>query len=102
MESLQANVERLNAYKSKLVLFPRGVKNEKGVATAEELAAATQLTGAILPLPIEKVAPKVEFMEVTPEMKKHSAFMGLRQARSDAHHFGQRAKRAAMAAEKEN
>ena len=100
VESLQANVERLNAYKSKLVLFPRGVKNEKGVATAEEMAAATQLTGAILP--IEKVAPKVEFMEVTPEMKKHSAFMGLRQARSDAHHFGQRAKRAAMAAEKEN
>ena len=100
VESLQANVERLNAYKSKLILFPRGVKGEKGVATAEELAAATQLNGTILP--IEKVAPKVEFMEVTPELKKRSAFMGLRQALCDAHNFGKRAKRAAKAAEKEN
>ncbi|CBK19954.2 uncharacterized protein [Blastocystis hominis] len=89
VESLQANVERLNAYKSKLILFPRG-----------EMAAATQLNGTILP--IEKVAPKVEFMEVTPELKKRSAFMGLRQALCDAHNFGKRAKRAAKAAEKEN
>ena len=94
VESLQANVERLNAYKSKLILFPRGVKGEKGVATAEEMAAATQLNGTILP--IEK------FMEVTPELKKRSAFMGLRQALCDAHNFGKRAKRAAKAAEKDN
>ena len=97
VESLQANVERLNAYKSKLILFPKG---EKGVATAEEMAAATQLSGAILP--IEKAAPKVEFMEVTPELKKQSAFLGLRQALCDAHNFGKRAKRAAKAAEKDN
>ena len=100
MESLQANVERLNAYKSKPILFPRGVKGEKVVATADEMAAATQLSGAILP--IEKVAPKVEFMEVTPELKKQSAFMGLRQALCDDHNFGKRAKRAAKAAEKDN
>ena len=41
-------------------------------------------------------------MEVTPELKKQSAFMGLRQALCDAHNFGKRAKRAAKAAEKDN
>ena len=97
VEGLQANVERLNAYKSKLVLFPKGAKAQKGEATAEEMAAATQFNGVFLP--IEKKAPTFEFMAVTPEMKKHSAFMGLRQARNDARNFGIRAKRAAEKAE---
>lgn len=52
-------------------------------------------------MPIEKSSPKVEFMEVTPELKKRCAFMGLRQALNDAHNYGRRAKRAAEAAEKE-
>ena len=58
VEGLQANVERLQAYKSKLVVF----KNDK------EAVGATQFCGEFMP--VEKVAPKVEFMEVTPEMKK--------------------------------
>ena len=87
VEGLQANVDRLNAYKSKLVLFPKS-----GKAT-EEMKNATQVSGVFMP--IEKAAPKFEFMAVTPEMKKHSAFMGLRQARNDARNFGIRAKRAA-------
>ena len=58
----------MNAYKSKLVVFGKGAK-------AEEVAAATQATGVFMP--IEKTAPKFEFMAVTPEMKKNSAFMGL-------------------------
>ena len=87
VEGLQANVERLNAYKSKLVLFPKSGK------PTEEMAAATQFNGVFMP--VEKAAPKFEFMAVTPEMKKHSAFMGLRQARNDARNFGIRAKRAA-------
>ena len=95
VESLQANVERLNAYKSKLVLFPKA--GEKGVKT--ELPSVSQVSGVLMP--IEKSSPKVEFMEVTPELKKRSAFMGLRQARNDAHNYGRRAKRAAEAAEKE-
>ena len=87
MEALQANVERLNAYKSKLVVFPKSGKAEE----------ATQFQGVFMP--VEKVAPKVEFMEVTPEMKKHSAFMGIRQARSDARNYGRRLKRASQAEE---
>lgn len=77
----------MNAYKSKLIVFPKSGK------PTEEMQNATQATGVFMP--IEKAAPKFEFMAVTPEMKKHSAFMGLRQARNDARNFGIRAKRAA-------
>ena len=94
VESLQANVERLNAYKSKLVLFPKA-----GEKAATEVPSVSQLSGVVMP--IEKSTPKVEFMEVTPELKKRSAYMGLRQALNDAHNYGRRAKRAAEAAEKE-
>ena len=51
VEGLQANVERLQAYKSKLVVF----KNDK------EAVGATQFCGEFMP--VEKVAPKVEFMD---------------------------------------
>ena len=44
MEALQANVERLNAYKSKLVVFPKSGKAEE----------ATQFQGVFMP--VEKVA----------------------------------------------
>ena len=89
VESLQANVERLQAYKSKLVVF----KKNGGV---EEMS---QLQGEVMPL--EKVAPKVELMSLTPELKKQCAFMGLRQARCDARNYGRRLKRA-NEAEEEN
>ena len=64
MEALQANVERLNAYKSKLVVFPKSGKAEE----------ATQFQGVFMP--VEKVAPKVEFVAVSDAMKKNSAFLG--------------------------
>ena len=97
VEGLQANVERLNAYKNKLILFPKGAKALKGDATPEEMAAATQFTGVFMP--VEKTAPKIELVQVTDAMKKYTAFRGLRQARNDARHFGIRAKRAAQAKE---
>ena len=77
----------MNAYKSKLIVFPKSGK------PTEEMQNAVQATGVFMP--IEEAAPKFEFMAVTPEMKKQSAFMGLRQARNDARNFGIRAKRAA-------
>ena len=82
-------MERLQAYKSKLVVF----KKNGGV---EEVS---QLQGEVMPL--ERVAPKVELMSLTPEMKKQCAFMGLRQARCDARNYGRRLKRA-NEAEEEN
>eukprot|EP00968_Pinguiococcus_pyrenoidosus_P017921 scaffold1809_cov228-Pinguiococcus_pyrenoidosus.AAC.22 len=72
-ESLNANVERLQAYKEKLVLFPRRTAQpKKGDATAEEVAAATeQYVGDILPL--EAKDTEVEYAEVTDEMKSFGA-----------------------------
>ena len=87
VESVQANVERLQAYKSKLVLFKK-----HGVVEHME-----QVSGEVLPL--DKVAPKIELMSLTPELKKQCAFMGLRQARCDARNYGRRLKRASEAGE---
>ena len=56
-----------------------------------------QVSGEVLPL--EKVAPKIELMSLTPELKKQCAFMGLRQARCDARNYGRRLKRASEAEE---
>ncbi|KAK8797117.1 hypothetical protein WA158_004327 [Blastocystis sp. Blastoise] len=97
VEGFQANVDRLNAYKSKLILFPKKYCTPKnGEATAEECKAAKQVIGEILP--IEKSASKVEVVEIP----KVRAYMGLKQARADARHVGHRAARAAALAEKAN
>ncbi|KFP89843.1 60S ribosomal protein L13, partial [Apaloderma vittatum] len=50
-ESLQANVQRLKEYRSKLILFPRKpAMPKKGDSSAEELKMATQLTGPVMPI----------------------------------------------------
>ena len=73
LETMQANVNRLKTYMSKLVLFPRNAKAPKaGDATANEVATAEQLEGKILPLAKEKFA--VEFAPVTDELKAASAY----------------------------
>ncbi|CAN0510846.1 unnamed protein product [Rangifer tarandus platyrhynchus] len=49
-ESLQANVQRLKEYRSKLILFPRKPSApKKGDSSAEELKLATQLTDLLCP-----------------------------------------------------
>ena len=65
---LQENADRLKAYKSKLVVFPRNKKKVKqGDSSSEEQQAAAQLTGRVLPLVYEK--PTVEFVTISDEMK---------------------------------
>jgi large subunit ribosomal protein L13e len=51
-ESLNANVARLEEYKSKLIVFPkkRLSKVKNGDSSAEECKAATQFKGTVLPL----------------------------------------------------
>merc|ERR1719409_72713 len=57
VEGFQANVQRLKAYKARLVVFPRRRgKYKKGDSTKEECANAQQLTGEIIPI-VQKVAP---------------------------------------------
>ncbi|CAI5502284.1 unnamed protein product [Closterium sp. Naga37s-1] len=94
LESLQANAARLKAYKAKLVVFPRRSKKPKaGDASAEELAAAVQHVGAVLP--IVRPAKDVPLEAVTEELRSVKAYETLRQERTKARLAGIRKKRAA-------
>ncbi|OIT21977.1 60s ribosomal protein l13-1 [Nicotiana attenuata] len=58
----------LNTYKAKLVVFPRLARKVKaGDSAPEELATATQVHGAYMPIAREK--PSVDLVKVTEEMK---------------------------------
>lgn len=105
LESLQENVNRLKAYKSNLVVFPRHRNSKKPKAmdgSAEECQTATQLKGAIQP--ISKAAPTLEKVAITADMKAAPAYSKLRVERMNLRMAGIRAKRAkeAEAAEKDN
>ncbi|KAF2153656.1 60S ribosomal protein L13 [Myriangium duriaei CBS 260.36] len=104
-ESLKANVERLKAYKSKLILFPRKTKSpKKGDASAEEVKAAKEAghkehvkhASTILP-----ISNKTEIKEgkVSDFQSEENAYKKLRTARSDARLVGVREKRAKAKAE---
>lgn len=49
-EGFKVNVDRLKAYKSKLVVFPVNGKVKKLVASEADVAAATQFKGTIMPV----------------------------------------------------
>ena len=95
-QSVVDNAQRLNAYKTKLVVLPRrNSKNPKaGDASAEEVKFATQLKGDLFPI-VNKPTP-VTFEKV-PEAKNVYAI--LRQERCNARMAGKRAKKAKEAAE---
>eukprot|EP01025_Chloroclados_australasicus_P057384 TRINITY_DN714_c0_g1_i1.p1 TRINITY_DN714_c0_g1~~TRINITY_DN714_c0_g1_i1.p1 ORF type:complete len:310 (+),score=20.84 TRINITY_DN714_c0_g1_i1:106-930(+) len=97
VESLQANVQRLKAYKANLVIFPKKSSAPKeGEASKEEMAAAQQHAGPIMPP--KKEAPTVEYGQVTGDMLKQRAYEKLRVERMNAKREGLRKKRAAEAA----
>jgi len=96
VEGLQANVQRLKEYRSKLIVFPR--KSGKGGSSAEEVATATQTAQ----LPVRQDYAFGEFdapRAITEEEKKHSVFQALRMARANKKLAGGRAKRAREAEE---
>lgn len=100
LEGLQANVQRLKTYKAKLVIFPRRAKKIKsGDSSPEELATATQVQGAYMPITREK--PAVELVKVTPEMKSFKAYDKLCLERMNERHIGARLKKAAEAEKEE-
>lgn len=68
LESLQANVNRLKAYKANLVVFPRkSSAPKKGDSPADDLTAVEQLSGVVMP--IQKTISTMEFAPVTEDMK---------------------------------
>ncbi|OCK96165.1 60S ribosomal protein eL13 [Cenococcum geophilum 1.58] len=100
-ESLKANVERLQEYRKRLILFPRrNGKVAKGDASVEDVKAvkknAVSSVGEVLP--IKNV---VEFTEgpIGNFKGEENAYRKLREARSEARLVGVREKRAKAAAE---
>uniref|UniRef100_A0A061RM48 60S ribosomal protein L13 n=2 Tax=Tetraselmis sp. GSL018 TaxID=582737 RepID=A0A061RM48_9CHLO len=100
LEAMQENVNRLKAYKSNLVIFPRRQNKPKaGDASAEELKTASQLTGKLMPIKATK-AP-MEYMAITDEMKGFNAYAQLRLERMNKRLEGIRKKRAEQKAQEE-
>ncbi|XP_071498587.1 large ribosomal subunit protein eL13-like [Diadema antillarum] len=93
VEGLQANVQRLKEYRSKLILFPKKLtKPKKGDSEEAELKLATQLAGPVMP--IKKTVRREKARAITDEERKHSVYQALRMARSNQKLHGIRAKRA--------
>ena len=72
---------------------------QAGDSVPEELATATQVQGAYMPIGVEK--PSVELVKVTDEMKSFNAYAKLRVERMNARHVGVRMKKAAEAEKEE-
>jgi len=100
---LQINTERLNTYKSKLILFPlkegKAKKGQINDSTAEALkgpAANNQVSGRVLPHAAP--AQATEYVAITNEDKTRIVHSITRVARVTKHYHGRRVKRAEEAA----
>jgi large subunit ribosomal protein L13e len=101
-EALEANVKRLNEYKSKLILFPRRdgkfKKGEVNDSTADALKNATQnTTHGVLALP--RVTPRCKVESLTKELKESKVYATLRKLRDIKRNKARREKKAKDAAE---
>ncbi|TVY60714.1 60S ribosomal protein L13-2 [Lachnellula suecica] len=97
-ESLAVNVDRLKAFKARLILFPRKLgKHKNGDASKEEVAGAKNTVATFKAgLPIANV--EAGFKEIkkadAPAAVEGGAYRKLRDARADARNLGKREKRA--------
>jgi len=92
------NVERLKAYKAKLIVFPRKTnKPKKGDSTGDDLEAPTTRINLALPPLLAAEAPR----KITEEERSFEAAKTLRDAKFRARHEGQRKLRAAKREEEE-
>lgn len=106
-EALQQNVQRLESYKNKLILFPRRAdKPKKGDihdSTAEKLKSAEakdQNTSKHV-IAIAKASPRQKSLKITKELTGAKIYRKLRQLRVNAKYLGKREKKAKEDAEKE-
>ncbi|KAF8898814.1 ribosomal protein L13e [Infundibulicybe gibba] len=97
-EGKKVNVERLKAYKARLIVFPRKAgKPKTGDSSPEDLKAET--TRAAIPLP--EAYPAESPRKITAEERQFKAFRALRVARANQRHEGARKARAAKKEEEE-
>jgi len=98
-EGKKLNVERLKAYKEKLIVFPRKTgKPKKGDSTGDDLTAPTTRLSLSLPSSYEREAPR----KITDEERGFEAYKALRVGRADARFQGIRKVRAAKKQEEED
>lgn len=93
-ESLSENASRLEEYKSKLLVMPRGSKVKKG-DTAKSALKDAKLNACKHVLPVPKPTLRVKARAITAAEKGVSAYRVLRKARVDKKMYGRRLKRAA-------
>jgi len=101
-EQLKLNIDRLNDYKSKLVLFPRkDGKPKKGLIadSANTDVAVQKNTGRVLAR--DAAAREDKFEAITEDMKKVNPHSQYREAWVNARYKGRREKRKADEAAKE-
>ncbi|KAK3991493.1 60S ribosomal protein L13 [Cladorrhinum sp. PSN332] len=103
-ESLAANVERLKAYKARLIVFPRKSNKPKKADTPKDQQTAETTQSIVAAFGVE--APLAAgFTEIAksalPKNVEGGAYKALRKARSDARYVGVREKRAKDKAEEE-
>jgi len=97
-EGKKLNVERLKAYKTRLIVFPRKAgKPKNGDSSSDDFNAET--TRAAIPLPIS--APLEGPRKITAEEREFNAFRTLRVARANQRHEGARKVRAQKKEEEE-
>uniref|UniRef100_A0A665WCJ0 60S ribosomal protein L13 n=1 Tax=Echeneis naucrates TaxID=173247 RepID=A0A665WCJ0_ECHNA len=80
-ESLQANVQRLKEYRSKLILFPRKASAPKKGDSSESVL---RLPSSVLPFQVHK---KEKARVISQDEKNFKAFASLRMARANARLF---------------
>jgi large subunit ribosomal protein L13e len=97
-ESLAVNVERLKAYRARLILFPRKLgQHKKGDSSKEDLSAAKDSVNNLKhALPIVNAEAGVKEIKKSdmPEPVEGGAYRKLRELRSEARLLGKREKRA--------
>ncbi|THH00952.1 hypothetical protein EW026_g1660 [Hermanssonia centrifuga] len=97
-EGKALNVERLKAYKTRLIVFPRNAdKPKKGDSTGDELKVETSRLQVPLPSPYVHETPR----KITEEEREFGAYRTLRDERANARHEGKRKARAAKKAEED-
>ncbi|TCD69910.1 60S ribosomal protein L13 [Steccherinum ochraceum] len=97
-EGKAVNVERLKAYKTQLIVFPRNAKKpKKGDSTGDDLTATTTRINIPIADPYVHEAPR----KITGEEREFQAYRTLRNERATARHEGARKVREAKKAEEE-
>merc|ERR1711990_894543 len=103
-ETMAQNVERLNNYKSKMILFPvradHPKKGEIADSSADQLKSASQNASQAV-VSLKRSTPRCKPEALTQEMRDARVYQKLRQERINKRYRGKQEKAAKLAAEKE-